>query len=485
VRLAHASEFLAATGPGAAQAIANLEKLVDRARAFSGAGGGGLGAFLAWAAEAGDAAGEQESQVDDDGDVVHLLTIHKAKGLEFPIVVLVGGALASGGGGGEPIVDRAARRLAIRLKAELPGAAARDLEPRAYTTLKEREKLMADSEMRRLLYVATTRARDRLVVTHFGKLTRQDGEPASGVLLGPIAAALPAAAEIADAYEEGGMLVLPPGEPLAREQRDEAPDAATLVAARRAWGQARAELLAAASRPARATSPSGLEHVDEEVRSGGPGAPPGRARALALGSAVHRIMELCDLDDETSVGRLAEAVALELERPDLAADAAGLAAACWRSAPVRAAAAAAGRVPDAVWRELPVGVLIGDVVVNGAVDLLYRAGDEWVVVDYKTDRGADGDVLREHYAPQGAAYAVAVERATGRSVRRVDFVAAASGGLVVTVPVDDELRSRVALEVDAAAGEGRPIRADGTVATPRSVGSASASRGRSSPSGSA
>ena len=37
VRLARASEFLAATGPGGAQAIANLEKLVDRARAFSGA----------------------------------------------------------------------------------------------------------------------------------------------------------------------------------------------------------------------------------------------------------------------------------------------------------------------------------------------------------------------------------------------------------------------------------------------------------------
>ena len=44
-------------------------KLVERARAFAGAGGGGLAAFLAWAAEAGDAAGEQESQVDDEGDV--------------------------------------------------------------------------------------------------------------------------------------------------------------------------------------------------------------------------------------------------------------------------------------------------------------------------------------------------------------------------------------------------------------------------------
>ena len=175
VRLARASEFLAATGPGGAQAIANLEKLVDRARAFSGAGGGGLGAFLAWAAEAGDAAGEQESQVDDEGDVVHLLTIHKAKGLEYPIVVLVGGALSGGGGSSEPIVDREERRLAIKLKAELPGAPARDLEPQRYTALKEREKRMEASEARRLLYVAATRARDRLVISCFGRLANKDG----------------------------------------------------------------------------------------------------------------------------------------------------------------------------------------------------------------------------------------------------------------------------------------------------------------------
>ena len=213
VRLAHGTEFLAATGAGAPQAIANLEKLVERARAFSAAGGGGLGAFLSWAAEAGDAAGEGESQVDDEGDVVHLLTIHKAKGLEYPIVVLVGGASGGGWkGGGEPIVDRAGRRLAIKLKAELPGAAARDLEPRAYTDLNESEKKMSASESRRLLYVAATRARDRLVVSCFGKLTTAKGEPAS-VLLGAIAGALPAPSSAAptEDIEAGGVLVLRAG----------------------------------------------------------------------------------------------------------------------------------------------------------------------------------------------------------------------------------------------------------------------------------
>ena len=308
LRVTHAVEFAAATGAGAPQAVANLEKLVERARAFAGAGGGGLAAFLDWAAEAGDAAGEQESQPDDEADVVRLLTVHKAKGLEYPIVVLIGGALAGGWGGREtvrPIVDRGRRRLTVKLKAELPGAVARDLTPRAYVELHEREKEMEASELRRLFYVAATRARDRLVVTSFGKLTKQGGEAASGVLLGCAAGALPAPARVEAAYEDGGVLVLPPGEPPARDERDEALDAATLVAARSAWLAERAALLATATRPAAATSPSGLEHVDEEVRAGGPGAPPGRARALALGSAVHRVMELCDLDDESSLPALA------------------------------------------------------------------------------------------------------------------------------------------------------------------------------------
>ena len=96
------------------------------------------------------------------------------------------------------------------MEAALPGAAARDLEPQAYTTLKEREKKMSESEMRRLLYVATTRARDRLVITHFGKLITQKGDPVAGVLLGPVAGVLPEAAEIDEDYEDGGVLVLAP-----------------------------------------------------------------------------------------------------------------------------------------------------------------------------------------------------------------------------------------------------------------------------------
>jgi ATP-dependent exoDNAse (exonuclease V) beta subunit len=179
-------------------------------------------------------------------------------------------------------------------------------------------------------------------------------------------------------------------------------------------------------------------------------------------------MELCDLTDASSIPSTAKAAAAELDHPDLEEEAARLALACWRAEPIRRAADASTQ-PYAVHRELTVGFLSGDVVVSGVVDLLFRDGAGWVVVDYKTDRmdaDAAAEVLLSRYRPQGAAYALAAESVLGDdAVREVCFVAARAirpdgSALVITVPVDDELRAVARREIAAAAAAGRAVSDD-------------------------
>lgn len=72
------------------------------------------------------------------------------------------------------------------------------------------------------------------------------------------------------------------------------------------------------------------------------------------------------------------------------------------------------------WRETYVGTVVDDRVLEGIVDLLYRDDDGLVIVDYKTDAVPTEALERRvtHYRPQLAAYAAAVEAATGEPVSR-------------------------------------------------------------------
>ena len=112
---------------------------------------------------------------------MRLMTMHGAKGLEFPIVVLanLGGA---GGNSKEPVPDEAKNQLHFDVGSENRRISLPDARLRG--SLGEGEEALALEDIR-LLYVAATRARDHLLIPDF------QGKRKPGPLLGALAPLLP------------------------------------------------------------------------------------------------------------------------------------------------------------------------------------------------------------------------------------------------------------------------------------------------------
>ena len=151
-----------------------LRYVASRARQLTATGRHSLRAFLDWidGLERAEARDVESAEAEPDEDAVRILTIHASKGLEFPIVLLTG--LGSGRGGGndsvEVIADRQSGALAFRVAQEWRTA--------GFEEARVREQEMADAELVRLLYVATTRARDHLVLSLFRR-PNATGSPAA------------------------------------------------------------------------------------------------------------------------------------------------------------------------------------------------------------------------------------------------------------------------------------------------------------------
>jgi hypothetical protein len=145
----------------------------------------------------------------------------------------------------------------------------------------------------------------------------------------------------------------------------------------------------------------------------------------AVGRAVHAVLQTVDLG--TGAG-LADAAAAQAAAEGVDGRA-GVVEALARSALATPAVAAAARAPH--WREVYVAAPVGDTLLEGYIDLLFRTDEGLVVVDYKTDHVPDEPALDErlaHYARQGAAYAVALERVTRERVARCVFVFCSEAG---------------------------------------------------------
>ena len=152
---------------GGAQAVFNIDKLSGLAREFeaggskgAGGGGGGLHDFIQWVREYRRSEDLPSAGIrTGDSRYLTILTVHSAKGFEFPIVLLPGLGAGTRNGTDDVLFGPPDGDLPFAIKTDSLLEQNRD-----YQTLKDREAEERAWERKRLFYVAVTRARDHLVM---------------------------------------------------------------------------------------------------------------------------------------------------------------------------------------------------------------------------------------------------------------------------------------------------------------------------------
>jgi ATP-dependent helicase/nuclease subunit A len=470
---AHAAFILRPSGE---RALANVLRIAELARGFEAAGGISFRGFVEQLAEEGAAETAEAPIVEEGSEGVRIMTVHRAKGLEFPVVILadITANLATQNPGRH--IDGGRGLCAVRLAGWSPWDL---LDHEHDETARDR------AEGVRVAYVAATRARDLLVVPAVGDDPFANGwagaddgwiEPVQrAVYPAPEARRAPQAAPACPPFGEDSVLGRPesdtpgrdnvapglhtrgaPGEPgdpssaypvvwwdpralvlgarpavgIRRQDLIEEAGPGVLEEDRRRyaeWEQAHRE---AVERGARAsvvvrTVTERAQHPGDDDREpdrdvvvidAASGVP--RPSGPRFGTLVHAILATVALD----AGRDAIAEAAALQARILGATAEEVTAA------MVLAEAALGhplllRAREA-WRagrcrrETPITALEPDgSILEGVVDLAFEEDDGWTVADFKTHAELAGPLAR--HRRQVSAYARVVARATGRPATAV------------------------------------------------------------------
>ncbi|MHC4479521.1 MAG: UvrD-helicase domain-containing protein [Planctomycetota bacterium] len=454
--------------PAGPQRVANLEKLTSQLRSL-GAAAGNFGAVVRHLSALHEAEmPEEESSVVEPGDdFVRLMSMHKAKGLEFGVVVL-------------PDLSRelntrrhVGRLLFNRLDGRIALALARGIRSDDYEDLAAREAGNERAELRRLFYVACTRARRMLALSLYWSRDAR-GETFQDVLVGSGRFAAPD--EVPFGQEQEGVYYLDapewadqvdmsvgPHRPPAEEDED----VELLMGEREQWLESHRRLAREVSAAEPFVLPSAMEagiefsHVFEESPAGVGG--------RDFGSLFHGLMMAVPLGAARDVSadlvrNLARVQAGHFGADDaVAQEAAELALRALANGEFRALLDGADSVAREVGfcvplRRLP--ICADDVrgFLEGSIDLLLCDGGRTAVLDYKTDRFKPGqaEAVAERYWPQLALYAMAAAacgRTDGEPELALFFV---RPGIIVRRPLDGELVAQVAAKVarQLAAAEG-------------------------------
>ena len=447
---------LLACWPSGALALRHVSRLQELARSFERRSATSFRGFVHYLEE-GASVGSHRAVVESDAGV-HLMTVHSAKGLEFPVVILA-----------DPTVSRHSTHPSrfVDHRRHLWAASVAGLVPNELREHSEEIRDADDAEELRVAYVAATRARDLLVVPTVGEGRvdgwvdvyrsavyptrarqrsggRAEGCPEFGddsvVARGPRVQSGPSDSIKPGWYPElaggaGAVWWDPSVLELSRRvsggvthsrlfEEGEADGSGSRAFAE--WSERHESVTRRASVPSRTvesvTAWAAGQSVSEASTSLVPSRYPvertdvkrrGRPHGPRFGTLVHAILADVPLalstDERSSAVRgLAQALGRVLAAPEDEVAAAQIAV---DAAIDHALLRRAAKSTD-VRREVQVVIPAekGRRVIEGVIDLAFEEPSGWVVVDYKTDEGADE--LRYH--AQLRAYVDAVARSSGR-----------------------------------------------------------------------
>ena len=449
----------------APQRLANLRIMLELSGRFAAGGFRGLHRFCRWLRQLAGRGGDMGAAGADDA--VRIMTIHKSKGLEFPVVFLCDTSRRFNDadlkqtvlihpelGLGAKVYD-ASRRL------EYPGLARNAIKQRL-----RREML---SEEMRLLYVALTRARERLFVTAAVKDPEKKMQSMMLQCTSPMSPeVLIGAQSMADwmIYAQlcsGGdtfKLSLVSAAEAAAAQDDEtelphaAPDAALVERLRRSLAFSYPHE-AAAHLPSKVTATE-LKHLELGDGEAASIAPKSQSRfrtprlgddrpltPTQRGSAAHTLLQHIDYAKTGSETALREELSRLTEQKFLTPrQAESVDLGCI----LRLFASPIGRRimnANRLWREFKFSLLCPaeklfpggegeSVLLQGVIDCMIEENGEITIIDYKTDRVRGDETLERarSYAKQLEAYAYAAQRMTGRPVRECVLYFLYSGEIV-------------------------------------------------------
>jgi ATP-dependent helicase/nuclease subunit A len=461
---------------------ANMRKLARLARSYEELRGPDIEGFVRFVAEQqAVGARELEAVAEEEGaDVVRLLTIHAAKGLEFKVVIVADAGRDKAPPSPDEILALSDGRFGFRVADPVTTKRRGAFD---YDEVREARRIEEQAEKLRLYYVAMTRAKERLIVS--GSLDREKAADAStpiGWVLGrldadeELAAATDAPLEIerngarlvvrVDRHREGDWAA---EEIEAEVVSDEGQLAlfASLEEIPAALPAPQLPALVAPPEPplhrTRRLSFTALSTFDQcsykyyairvagmaERRPDRRGEGDGGLRATEIGDAAHRLLEQVDLaapavPDVEQVREWYPTVSdEEVERIRTF-----VASYCNSELAARIA-----KLPR-VDKERHFTFLQDGVLVHGYLDALYLEGKRALVLDYKTNiigESSPEEIVEEGYRLQRLVYALACFRAGAEEVEvvyhfleRPDAVASTTFTLDQVAELEAELSAGIA-----------------------------------------